>query len=292
MTKPYLVPAIKRAFEIIDLLAKQDAGLTISDIHRELKLPLSSAATILYTLKTLGYLDRDPRTSRYCLSTKMLSVSQGAVERIDIVGRCHGLLEGLVKESGLTGHVAVLREGESMYIDRVPGAGLIQFSSYIGMRWPAHASAVGKAILSALPETELQSFLKKYKLDEVTERTITSKTALGKQLKAFRRLGYAMEMNEGEIGVACVAAPVPGPGTLAGLGISVTGTTHQITKSELPTLGALVRKYAGLMGLRLGVNEPRALGAGLTTRLPNHPLGKSTAGTSLAQRGAPRLSSH
>ncbi len=254
MTKPYLVPAIKRAFEIIDLLAKQDAGMTISDIHRELKLPLSSAATILYTLKTLGYLDRDTENSRYCLSSKMLAVSQGAVERIDIVGRCHGLLEALVKESGLTGHMAVLRDGESIYIDRVPGAGLVQFSSYIGMRWPAHASAVGKAILSALPGADLQSFLKKYTLDQVTERTITSTALLEKQLNGFRRLGYAVEMNEGEMGVACVAAPVPGSGGSPVAGISLTGTTHQITKSELPALGQMVRKYAGLMSLRLGSN--------------------------------------
>ena len=251
MAKPYLVPAIKRAFQVIDLLAKTDAGLTISDIHRALKLPLSSAATILYTLEALGYLERDEAGGRYALGIRMLSFSRRVADQLNLPGRFLPLLEGLVRESGLTGHLAVRRDGESMYIARVPGPGLLQFSSYVGMRWPAHASAVGKALLAFLPDAERARVLREIDLRKVTPRTITSVEALEKQFRNFRRLGYSWEIGEGEVGVACIAAPVFGPDQEVIAAISVAGSSQQITKENLRGIGSLVCGYGARMSARL-----------------------------------------
>jgi IclR family KDG regulon transcriptional repressor len=250
--KQYLVPAIKRCFDLIDLLADKDKGMTVTEIHRTLRLPLSSAAAILYTLQALGYIEKDKPSSRYMLGTKIYSYSQRRGEQLDIAGRCHPLLEQLVGESGLTGHVAVMRDGESMYIDRVPSPGLIQFSSYVGMRWPLHASGVGKALLAFLPDEELAQVLKYLPLSKITQYTVTVRHQLEKQLKEFRRLGYAWEISEGEPGVACVAAPIFGPGGAPVAAVSVTGTTHQIREDFMPELGTLVKKFANSMSARLG----------------------------------------
>jgi IclR family acetate operon transcriptional repressor len=252
MVQRYLVPAIKRAFEIIQLLAKQDSGSSISEIHRVLHLPLSSAATIVYTLTDLGYLERDKETSRYRLSVKMFGIARHALDRVDLVAQCHGLLEELVRQSRLTGHLAVLRDTESMYIDRVRSDSLVQFSSYVGMRWPAHTSAVGKALLAFRPEPETERLLKEMTLKKITRYTITSKRVLEKQLRLFRRQGYAWELNEGELGMGCVAAPVFGLHHEIAAAISLTGTVHQITRAKIPALGALVRRYAQQMSARLG----------------------------------------
>src|SRR5690242_458364 len=136
MAARYLVPAVKRAFEIIELLATRDAGASISEIRRDLHLPLSSVATIVYTLADLGFLERDEQTSRYRLSVKMFGIARRALDRTNLVAQCRGLLEELVGTSNLTGHLAVLRGTESMYVDRVQGNGFVQFQSYVGMRWP------------------------------------------------------------------------------------------------------------------------------------------------------------
>jgi DNA-binding IclR family transcriptional regulator len=250
--KQYLVPAIKRCFDLIDLLAEKDKGLTVTEIHRILRLPLSSAAAILYTLQALGYVEKDLESSRYSLGSKLFSYSQRRTEHQDIAARCHVLLEQLVSEVGLTGHIAVMREGESMYIDRVPSSGLIQFSSYVGMRWPLHASGVGKVLLAFLPEEELTQTLKYLPLSKITQHTITVRQQLEKQLRQFRQLGYAWETNEGEPGVACVAAPIFGDGGAMLAALSVTGTTHQIDEHRLKALGPLVRKFADGMSARLG----------------------------------------
>jgi DNA-binding IclR family transcriptional regulator len=252
----YLVPAIKRCFDLIDLLAERDKGLTVSEIHRALHLPLSSTAAILYTLQTLGCIEKDQESSRYTLGIKIFSYSERRTEQLDIAGRCHGLLEQLVLESGLTGHIAVMRDGESMYIDRVPSPGLIQFSSYVGMRWPLHVTSVGKVLLAFLPKEELTQTLKHLPLSKMTRYTITVREQLEKQLRHFRRQGYALEISEGELGVACVAAPIFGEGGVALAAVSVTGTTYQISEDRMPSLGLMVKKFANAMSVRLGSKSP------------------------------------
>jgi DNA-binding IclR family transcriptional regulator len=89
-------------------------------------------------------------------------------------------------------------------------------------------------------------------LHKITPRTITSRRSLEHQLRSFRRLGYAWEMEEGEIGVACVAAPLFGPLGEVIAAASVTGTTQQIPKKRIAPTGLLVRKYSQLMSSRLG----------------------------------------
>lgn len=252
MPQRYRVPAVKRAFDIIELLSTQDSGLTISELQRSLHLPLSSLATIVYTLQDLGYLERDEVTSRYQLSVKMFGIARHALDQFDLSNRCHNLLVELVLRSGLTGHLAVLRAGEAMYIDRVPSKGLVQVSSYVGMRWPLHISAVGKALLAFLPESELRPTLQKLTLKKVTPSTITSRRLFEKELRSFRRLGYAWEQNEGEIGLGCVAAPVFDTHGEVVAALSLTGTTYQVSKERIPVLGTLVKQYAQQMSLRMG----------------------------------------
>jgi DNA-binding IclR family transcriptional regulator len=252
MVRQYLVPAVNRALQVIELLSNQDSGMSISEIHRSLRLPLSSAANIVYTLKTLGYLERDHQNSHYRLSLKVLGISRRLLSRMDSLGVCHGLLEDLVRESGLTAHLAVMREGESIYVDRVASDGLVQFSSYIGMHWPAHCSAVGKALLAFLPDTDVRRALQQMNLHKMTPRTLTSRRALYTQLLSFRRMGYTWEMEEGEQGVACVAAPIFGQQGEVVAAVSVTGTIQQIPKNRVAATGAMVKRHAQLMSARLG----------------------------------------
>jgi IclR family acetate operon transcriptional repressor len=136
----------------------------------------------------------------------------------------------------------------------------VQFSSYVGMRWPAHSSAVGKALLAFLPEAELRRTLKQMTLRKVTPRTITSRRALEAQFVVFRRLGFTWEMEEGELGVACVAAPVFGQQGKVVAAVSVTGTIQQIPKNRIVGTGAIVRKCAQRMWARIGVGARLARG--------------------------------
>jgi DNA-binding IclR family transcriptional regulator len=252
MAKRYMVPAIKRAFELIELLTQQDSGLTISDIRQQMGLPLSSVATMVYTLHDLGYLERDSESSTYRLSVKLHGIASRVSEGKDVSSKCHKLLEEAVRETGLTGHISVLREGESMYIDRAQSDGFVQVSTYIGLRWPAHTSAAGKVLLAFLPLPDRERTLAKKKLKRLTPHTITSLQILKRQLATIVRTGYSWEQNEGEMGLGCVAAPLFGPGHELMAALSLTGTVHQISKAKIPSLGNLVRNYAREMSSRVG----------------------------------------
>jgi DNA-binding IclR family transcriptional regulator len=254
-SKRNLVPAIKRAFDVIELLAHQEAGMGISDIRRALGLPVSSTAGIVYTLAELGYLDRNESDSSYRLSVKLVGVGRKALDRVNLVSQCHDLLRDVVRESGLTGHVAVLRGEDSVYIDRVSSDNIVQVNSYVGQRWPAHTSAVGKAMLAFMPEGQLERMLKHMTLTARTRYSVTSPPALMKQIRRFRRLGYVWERNEGEEGLGCVAAPIFGPSHEVVAAMSLTGTTLQLSSSRLPALGKLVKNYAWQTSRRLGDNR-------------------------------------
>jgi DNA-binding IclR family transcriptional regulator len=256
MAGPYVVPSVKRAFEILELLAREDSGLTISQIHRQLDLPLSSVATIMYTLENLGYLERSDQNPSYRLGSKLFNLTRGGANRPDIVAPCHGLLEEAVRQTGLTGHLAILKEGDSMYVDRVAGKGLLQVSTYVGLRWPAHTSAAGKALLAFRPQAEIEELLSRMTLKKLTAHTITSKRELVKQLAGFRRLGYAWELNEGEMGLGCVSAPVFGADGKVVAAVSFSGTTMQIDADKIPSLGALVKQCAERMSKRSGYEPP------------------------------------
>jgi IclR family acetate operon transcriptional repressor len=120
------------------------------------------------------------------------------------------------------------------------------------MRWPVHASAVGKALLAFLPNADRQKIVKEIALRRLTPRTITSAAALEKQFQEFRRSGFCWEFSEGETNVACVAAPVFGPDHEVLAAVSITGTTHQITRTKIRPLGRVVKRYAQQMSTRLG----------------------------------------
>jgi DNA-binding IclR family transcriptional regulator len=128
----------------------------------------------------------------------------------------------------------------------------------VGMRWPLHASGVGKALLAFLPKDELTQTLKYLPLSKLTKYTITVKQQLEQQLRQFQRLGYAWEVNEGEPGVACVAAPIFGPDNILLAAVSVVGTTHQISEERIPTLGVQVKHFADAMSARLGTRSLEA----------------------------------
>ena len=115
-----------------------------------------------------------------------------------------------------------------------------------------HASAVGKALLAFLPNEERSRLLKNLELRAVTSHTITSADALEAQFLKFRRVGYCWEISEGEVGVACIAAPVFGPDKEVIAAISLVGNTQQITKANLRKLGLLVRRYGELISAKLG----------------------------------------
>jgi IclR family acetate operon transcriptional repressor len=165
--------------------------------------------------------------------SKSLSISELALPTMRV----------LVDQVRLSAHLAVPDGDQGIYIQKVEAPGMIKIDTYIGRRMDLHCTAVGKVILAFGPGDLLERLLAKPVYIRHTKNTITSPKALQREVVRVRKLGYAVDDEEEELAVRCVAVPVFGGGRFLA-GFSVTGTTTQIPLNELDALALRLRQAA------------------------------------------------
>jgi IclR family transcriptional regulator, acetate operon repressor len=250
----YSVPSLARAFEILDMLAMSSVGLNKMEIARGIKIPYSTAFNLLNTMESHGYVRKDDGTGKYYIGLKLLSLGSIPLNDIGLRDTASPVLEELVRQTGLTAHLAILDRGEAVYIDRKESAGYVKINSWIGKRNFVHTSAVGKALIAYRPPEEIEKIWKQG-LPKRTGHTITALKRLKAELSEVIHLGYAVDREEDELGGRCVAAPIFGAtgGVIAAVGIS--GIASQVPDERLPKLGELIRSRAMEISRRLGWSE-------------------------------------
>ena len=141
-------------------------------------------------------------------------------------------LRWLVQESKLTAHMGILEKCQVVFVQKIDGPGIIKFDTYIGKCSELHCTGLGKALLAFQPEEIVQSVLSNYAFDRFTKRTISSHAAFVAELARVRQNGYAIDDEEEELGIRCIAAPVLSSGAPVAA-VSVTGTTTQIRIEDI-----------------------------------------------------------
>src|SRR5256884_8398983 len=169
-----LAPAVERAFNILEAAPHRRDGLTNSEISRKLGIPKSSASYILRTLERRGYLRRDAETGRYRLGLKILSLGGDAQANLDIADVALPFMRTLVEKIHMTVHLAVLDQGEAVYIEKVEAPGFFKVNTWGGRRMFLHFTSVGKCLLAWLPKHEVETIAKQQGLKKRTPETITS----------------------------------------------------------------------------------------------------------------------
>jgi len=250
--KEYSVPSIERALSVLECLGQAKRGYSTSEIGRRLGIPKSSAHLILSTLERRGFLQKNAKTGRYCFGLQLVSLSRSALENLDLREEANPFLRSLMQESGLTVHMAVLERDEAVIIEKVEAPGLVRLASWIGRRLDVNCTGVGKVLLAFLPDDELEYLLKTKDFARHNGRTITSKSALRRELKVVKQSGYSLDNEEDEPGVCCIGAPVFDENGKAVAAISVAGISSQIGTARVPILARLVTRVAGSISARLG----------------------------------------
>ncbi len=247
----YSVPSLARAFEILDRLSMSSVGLNKMEIARAVKIPYSTAFNLLNTMEAFGYVRKDAATGKYYIGLKLLSLGGVPIRDIGLRDTASPVLDDLVKQTGMTAHLAILDRGEAVYIDKKEPPGFLKINSWIGKRNFVHTSAVGKVLVAGLPGDVLEKIWKQG-LPKRTSHTVTSFKKLKAELVDVVRLGYALDREEDEVGGRCVAAPVfdANGGVVAAIGIS--GIAAQAPEERFPKLGELVRSQALEISRRLG----------------------------------------
>ncbi len=251
MATEYSVPSVTRALNILELLAQSQRGLTLSDISRRLGLPKSSTHVLIRTLETAGYLRGSKANGKFCFGLKLISLSNMALENLDLREQARPFLLGLMARTGLTVHLAILEGAEAVIIEKIEAPGLLRLATWVGRRLDANSSGVGKALLAFGTDENAAPRLTRL-MARYNKNTIFSPERLARELKKVRELGYAFEDEEGEIGFRCIGAPIYDSGNRAVAAVSIAGTTSQITDDRVAKLASLVKATAGRISAHLG----------------------------------------
>lgn len=252
MANTYSVPSVARSMQILELLAQSQRGLTLSDISRKLSIPKSSAHVLIKTLETMGYLKISQATGRYCFGLKLVSLSNMALENLDLRELARPFLQQLMLRTGLTVHLAILEGAEAVLIEKVEAPGMLRLATWVGKRLDANSSGVGKALLAF---SEDGSYLHRFtgrSMARYNKNTISSLDRLARELKKIREQGYAFEDEEGEIGFRCIGVPLYDSADRAVAAISVAGTTSQISNDRMASLISNIKLTARQISIRLG----------------------------------------
>ena len=252
-----LVPSVEKAFKILEFMASERQGHTISDVSRRFGLPISTTNNLLLTLVHCGYLRRNGKRS-FRVTTKLLGEAAKVMENNPLRDLAHEELERLTNCTELASMLS-MRDGDQVVcIDKVEGASQIRVASSIGKRFYLHSTPTGKAILAYAPESEVDATLARTGLPPVTPFTITSAEAFHAELKRVRMQGYAVDNEENTVGIRGVAASVfDHAGEVAGA-ISTGGVGFQLDDRMLSVIAA-VRECARTVSAKLGFRvSPRS----------------------------------
>lgn len=227
--KPFnLVKSVNRSFDIISLLSNSETHLGVTEISERLTLPKSTVSRLLSTLYYRKIVQKDEETKKYYLGLKLFELGSKIFNELDLRKIVKPFLEDLSREINETVHLVVEDNGEVLYIEKIESNhGLRQYSQ-IGKRGPLYCTGVGKAFLSTKNNDEIDNILKDIKLLPYTDKTITDVEVLKKEIKKIKKNGYAVDDEEINEGVKCIAAPIFNyTGSSIGA-ISVSGPTFRM----------------------------------------------------------------
>lgn len=236
--------SVERAFAILEYLDGSRRGWNISELSRKLQIPKSSTHVIVLTLERLGYLTLDPWTRNYSLGLKVSGLGRGLMKSLSLPESALRPMQWLVEMTRCTAQLAVMADDQAMYIQKVEGPGVIQFDSYIGKRTNLHCTGVGKVLLAYASEQKQEHILNKQSFARYTNNTITSPSLLRKHLIKVRQRGYAIDDEEEELEVRCVAAPVFNQLGEFMAALTIAGTIGQIREENIDDLAHYVIQAA------------------------------------------------
>ena len=186
----------------------------------------------------LGYVAQNDENGHYRLTLKMFELSSGIVDSMDIMGVAKAHLERLSQRTGEAVHL-VIRDGRDIVYIYKTESGPMRMSSRVGLRSPLYCTGVGKAILATLPGDELEDIWTHSNVQKLTDKTITDLEELRSQLVEVRANGYAIDDEENELGVRCVAVAIPGADGRAESAFSISGLAPYMTPERIRRIATL-----------------------------------------------------
>jgi len=244
------VQSLDRALEILRLLGSEPE-MRVTDLARRLEVHKSTVFRLLATLQEHGLVEQNPTTEKYRLGYGLVRLAGAVVAELDLARASRSVLEELATRTGETVNLAILQGEQVVNIDQIAAPNLVVNVNWVGKQTPLHATSNGKVLLAYLSEDERRRLLDR-SLPRLTPRTITDPRILEKQLHRVLTDGYAFTLEELELGLNAVAAPVYAADGRVQAAVSVAGPSYRVTPQRLSDLGEMTKDAAAAISRRMG----------------------------------------
>lgn len=253
-----MVQSLDRAFDVLEALAEAEDDISLSQLTERVGLPLGTVHRLLGSLVARGYAAQDRDTRLYGPGPRLLQVAARAASnrRFHLSRIARPVLQHLTELTEETSNLVLLQNHEGIYSEQVSSPRMVRMFTEVGQRAPLYCTGSGKAILSTFSPEQLDTYLEHTHLQGFTPRTVTNAERLREELEAARAQGFALDDEERELGVCCVAAPIFDRFGRCVAAISISGPTARLSLERARALGPLVRQAADECSARLGYCPP------------------------------------
>ena len=244
------VESLARGLSVLKAFDDQHAQLTLSDVARIVSLPRASVRRSLLTLQTLGYVEGDGRL--FSLSPQVLTLARAYLASSPVPRVAQGFLENVSESLGESCSLSILHGNEVIYIARSTRKRIGSLHRDVGAHLPAHCTSMGRVLMAALPDAELDAFLVGATLQSFTPYTVTDKGELRAIIEKVRRNGYSLLDQELEIDLRSIAVPVQNASgrVIAAMNVSAQASRtpkKQLAERFLPALRDAAMKMRPLL---------------------------------------------
>ena len=257
-TGRYRIQSVERAVAILNAFSAEEPELGVTELADRLDLHKSTVHRFLVNLEAAGLVERNRHTARYRLGLRIFELGGLVLQQMSLWDEALPFLEGLVRDSGETGHLAVLDGGEAVYIEKVEARKALRIPSAIGRGYPAHATSLGKLLLAHLTADARDLVLAERGLSRCTPNTITGRDRLNTELDLIRSQGFAVDDEEYEEGLRCIGAPIVGHTGHVVAAIGIGGPVTRVTPQRVGELAELVMSAAASLSRRMGSEQSDA----------------------------------
>jgi len=249
--RTYTITSLQRGLRLLSLFALEERGLSASHVARLTSLPISTVHRFLVNLESAGFLSCDS-SGIYHLGTACVSLGQAARGQFDVRRASLPLLQELNHRTRETVHLTVRHGLSAVYVEKLDSPEPLRIHSRIGASIPLYCTAVGKILLAYLPESEREIILKQLELKRFTENTASNLQELHAELQRTRKNGFACDLEEHELHIRCIAAPIWDHSGAVNASLSVTGPAVRMSTARLRQIAPLIREVGLKISAQLG----------------------------------------
>ena len=238
-----------KLFLVLEALATH-GPVSLTDLSKSLNLNKTTVHRVLNSLIYMGYVRQDTITSHYSLTLKIWEIANQLINRLDIVSEVRPHLRELAAITGETVHLVQLDGIHAVYIEKVESENSVRLVSMVGKSIPLYCSGVGKALLADMPDETIRQIWNQSDRKKLTDHTITDFTAFMEEIQVTRIRGYAMDNEENELGMRCIAASLKEPDGISRYAFSVSAPIHRMDEEHMKKIAS----YALSMKAKLTIS--------------------------------------